>query len=156
MALAVGQSKMAAAVIRTGLRDWGRRVRWSNGLRLLECGHVCHLSLGEIWEFRLLELFFQSPGYLTLWKRLALFQLRAKSRVLLITPALWSLWMNTILWSACSPLPKSQSHQSINIIPLPVAGSLPEIPLPTCPTLFGDPGCITSRSTKTSHMATDR
>lgn len=35
MALAVGQSKMAAAVIRTGLRDWGRRVRWSNGLRLL-------------------------------------------------------------------------------------------------------------------------
>ena len=59
-------------------------------------------------------------------------------------------------WSVCSPPPKSQSHQSINIIPLPVAGSLPETPLPTCPTLFDDPGCITSLSTRTLHMATDR
>lgn len=35
--------------------------------------------------------------------------------------------MNTSLWSACFPLPKSQSHQNINIIPLLVVGSLPEV-----------------------------
>ncbi|XP_052618373.1 39S ribosomal protein L49, mitochondrial [Peromyscus californicus insignis] len=35
MALAVGQSKMAVAVFRSALRDWGRCVRWSNGLRQL-------------------------------------------------------------------------------------------------------------------------
>lgn len=53
--------------------------------------------------------------------------LRARPRGLLITPALWSLWMNTSLWSACYPLPASQSPQSTNTIPLPVVGSHPEV-----------------------------
>ena len=52
---------------------------------------------------------------------------RARPRGLLITPALWSLWMNTSLWSACYPLPASRSPQSMNIIPLLVAGSHPEV-----------------------------
>lgn len=54
------------------------------------------------------------------------------------------------------PLPKSQSHQNINIIPLLVVGSLPEIPFPACPTLFVALGCTTSLSIRRSHMATDR
>ncbi|KAH0515990.1 Olfactory receptor 5K1 [Microtus ochrogaster] len=38
--------------------------------------------------------------------------------------------------SCVDPYVNELCHQSINIIPLPVACSLPEIPLPTCPTLF--------------------
>lgn len=55
------------------------------------------------------------------------FCLGARPRGLLITPASWSLWMNTILWSACYPPPASQSPQSTNIIPLLVVGSPLEV-----------------------------
>ena len=55
------------------------------------------------------------------------FCLRARPRGLLTTPASSSMWMNTSLWSACCPPPPSQSPQSMNIIPLLVAGSPREV-----------------------------
>lgn len=56
-----------------------------------------------------------------------LFCFRARPRALQITPALWSLWMNISLWSACYQLQGSQIPQNMNIILPLVAGSLPEV-----------------------------